>query len=133
MQEFNVQCGGCGVAVAGMAHQPDRTRCPRCGSTSRQINLSITEEIHLKEQLGMKAKDPGLPGKRKIRIEQLVGDDLHRNSGKWLKKVRIIDRENNRYFEEVVDPDSGEVMHRCEEPLSDHYGHGSDLGPRKGA
>jgi hypothetical protein len=77
----------------------------------------------------MKVKDPTLRGKGKIKIEQLVGDDLHRTSGKWYKKIRVIDRENDRYLETVTDPETGEVVHHCEEPLSEHFGHGSDKKP----
>jgi hypothetical protein len=37
----------------------------------------------------------------------------------------VIDRDNNRYFEMVTDYESGEIIHHCEEPLSEHQGHGS--------
>jgi hypothetical protein len=75
-------------------------------------------------------KDPQLTGKDKFRIEQVAGDDLFRLTGKWHKLARVIDRENNRYFEEVIDPETGQVIHRCEEPLSEHRGHGSDKPKR---
>jgi hypothetical protein len=35
------------------------------------------------------------------------------------------DRKNNRYTETVIDPDTGEIIHQADEPLSDHLGHGS--------
>ena len=82
------------------------------------------------EQLGMKLKDPTRSGKQKIKIEQLVGDDLHRDSGKWHKKVRVIDRENDRYFEKITDRETGDVIHHCDEPLSKHFGHGSAKKPK---
>lgn len=132
MPEFSVQCGGCGAVLDETAQQAERKPCPNCGSDLRQINLSVTDELQIKEQVGMKAKDPTKTGKQKIRIEQLIGDDLHRNSGKWYKKVRVLDRENDRYLEEVIDPDTGAVIHRCEEPLSEHHGHGSAKPPREG-
>ena len=133
MPEFSVQCGGCNALLDETAQQTERLPCPNCGSSLRHINVSVSDEIQIKEQMGMKAKDPTKPGKQKIRIEQLVGDDLHRNSGKWYKKVRVLDRENDRYFEEVVDPDTGKVIHRCEEPLSEHFGNGSARPPREDA
>ena len=131
MPEFSVQCGGCGTVLAETAQQVERKPCPNCGSGLRQINVSVTDEMSVKEQVGMKAKDATLSGKKKIRIEQLVGDDLHQKSGKWYKKVRVIDRENDRYFEEVVDPETGAIIHRCDEPLSEHFGHGSARLPRE--
>ena len=77
----------------------------------------------------MKVKDPTSTAKGKIKIEQLIGDDLHRKSGKWYKKARVIDRENDKYLETVTYPETGEVIHHCEEPLSDHFGHGSVMTP----
>lgn len=43
-----------------------------------------------------------------------------------MEKVRLIDKDANRYFEKVTDPDTGQVLHECNEPLSEHRGHGSD-------
>ena len=37
----------------------------------------------------------------------------------------VIDRENDLYKEVVTDPDTGKIIHQCEEPLSEHVGHGS--------
>ena len=41
-----------------------------------------------------------------------------------MKKSRVIDKYKNEYKEKVTDPDTGEVVHHNEEPLSEHYGHG---------
>jgi len=62
---------------------------------------------------------------RKPFLESTFRADLHWKSGKWMKLERIIDRAKNWYKEVVTDPRTGEVVHRCEEPLSDHKGHGS--------
>jgi len=40
-------------------------------------------------------------------------------------KERLVDRQNDRYFERVVDPSTGEVVHCTDHRLSDHRGHGS--------
>lgn len=42
-----------------------------------------------------------------------------------MKLERIIDRENDWYEEVVTDPETGEVIHRCAERLSEHTGRGS--------
>jgi len=65
------------------------------------------------------------PGVNRPRIEFVEGDDLHRDFGRWMKLSRQIDRENDRYRETVVDPKTGRVVHECDEPLSEHRGHGS--------
>ncbi|HUK55579.1 MAG TPA: zinc ribbon domain-containing protein, partial [Nitrospiria bacterium] len=53
------------------------------------------------------------------------GDDLHKKSGKWYKKERIIDKDNDQYKEVISDPETGEIIHECQEPLSEHRNHGS--------
>jgi hypothetical protein len=96
------------------------------------MNVSVSDELQFKEQLKMKSVDPTQTGKRRIRIERLIGDDLHRESGRWYKKVRVIDRDNNRYLETITDPKTDEVIRHCEEPLSDHQGRGS-AKPQQGS
>ena len=44
---------------------------------------------------------------------------------RFMDRVTLQDRRNNRYVETVKDPTTGEVIHHCEEPLSDHIGHGT--------
>ena len=73
----------------------------------------------------MKVKTPSFPGKGHIRIEQQAGEELYRASGKWFQKERIIDRENDRYVERYTDTETGVVTRHCDEPLSQHVGHGS--------
>lgn len=58
-------------------------------------------------------------------VEVVSGDDLHRNSGKLMKLERTIDRENDLYHEIVTNPSTGEIVHECKEPLSEHKGHGT--------
>jgi len=38
----------------------------------------------------------------------------------------MIDRKNDLYYEKIVDDEMGEVLRKCEEPLSGYTGHGSD-------
>jgi hypothetical protein len=42
-----------------------------------------------------------------------------------MKKERLIAHEKDEYKEIVTDPESGKEIHRCEEALSKHKGHGS--------
>jgi hypothetical protein len=41
------------------------------------------------------------------------------------EKCALVDRQNDRYLERVWDPESGDIIHECEEPLTQHAGHGS--------
>jgi hypothetical protein len=56
--------------------------------------------------------------------ETFNGDDLHRDSGEWRKVTRVIDRENDRYSERVVD-EQGRVVREVDEPLNQHINRGA--------
>jgi hypothetical protein len=47
-----------------------------------------------------------------------------------MMKTQIIDRRKNTYYERVVDPATGEVVHHCDEPLTSHQGHGDAKQPK---
>jgi hypothetical protein len=61
--------------------------------------------------------------------EEVGGDDLHRKTGLWSRLLRIIDRQNNRYKEEITNAETGEVLRSVDEPLSDHKDRGSARKP----
>ena len=122
-------CGECGAELEDSPSLPTEecTPCPACGSITRAIHVFISESVTIREKLGMKGKHKG---EEKPFIESVSGDDLHRKTGKWMKLTRVINRDNNQYREEVKDPETGDTVHRCEEPLSDHKGHGSAKKPK---
>ena len=86
-------------------------------STPRTIGGALS----FKKKLRLKVRRAG---KKKPSIEQVQGDDFHRDSGKWTHLSRIIDKENKIYHEVFTDKETGEVLHECKEPLSKHQGHG---------
>jgi hypothetical protein len=65
------------------------------------------------------------PGKKNPRLDQFAGADLRKSDGCWMQKERIIDRDRDYYKEVVIDPNDGAVVHKNEEPLSEHFGRGS--------
>lgn len=117
-------CGECGTPLPESSNLSVETDppCPTCGSMTRAILVTFNETLVVHDKLAMKGKRAGI---KEPYIESVSGDDLHRKTGKWMKLNRVIDRENDLYKEEVIDPDNGIVVHRCEEPLSAHKGHGS--------
>ncbi len=121
---MGVDCGNCGCALDEAPGLPNANRqpCPSCGSRARHFRVGLHSALACHSDLGMKAKRQGV---KKPIIKQKVGDSLHRKSGKWFNRVRVIDREQNQYFERVTDPIDGKVIHHCAEPLSEHRGHGS--------
>jgi hypothetical protein len=119
-----VRCGKCKLALdEDPSIRPDqRIPCPSCGSTARDFQVSISAGLVMRSKLRMKAKHPGA---NKAFVEEISGDDLHRETNKWMKLSRVYDRQNDRYEEVITDPVTGEVVHKCIEPLSEHRGHGS--------
>jgi len=121
----NVKCSDCGFDFpAHMYNETERIPCPVCGSSSRSISVVITESIKIYDGLGFKVKGPSKTGKVKIKSE---GFHKYAKSQKapLVKHVRVIDRENDQYKELVVNAETEDVIHSCEEPLSSHTGHGS--------
>lgn len=59
------------------------------------------------------------PQRWKIR----ASDDLTRATDEWVTLERRIDRENDRYYERILD-NRGNVIREIDEPLSQHQGRG---------
>ena len=118
-----VECKDCGTEVHARGDMPEqRMPCEKCGSTKRNYYVSISESVVVREGIGVKVK---CAKEKKPYIEDLAVPDYSRNLEKIVHRERIIDRDNDRYFEKITDYESDEVIHRCEEPLTQHQGHGN--------
>jgi DnaJ-class molecular chaperone len=104
-----------------------RKPCPSCGSTARLFSQTIEVNVTPQVTLNYKGKRGG---KGKPFIIGKLGADLFVKLQRWVHLERIIDRENDRYKEVVTDPTTKEIIHRCEEPLSQHQNHGAAKKPR---
>ena len=125
MTERRVACGECGLVLEERWDLPadQRRPCPKCRSTRRTHFIAVEDTIQqLHEQSRYWHKRPGY---RRPLAEGLSGDDFSRSDGRWMKKERLVDRQNDRYFERVVDPSTGEVVHYTDHRLGDHRGFGS--------
>jgi hypothetical protein len=91
-----------------------------CGHKHYDIRLEDTLEFHASLDYKVRSQ-----GKRKPHLEGKTGDDLHRKTEKWMLLERVIDRAKNWYKELITDPETGRVVRQCEEPLTEHRGHGS--------
>ena len=113
----------CGAVIDEPASSivAERQPCPACGSTVRTFSAHVHESVTLREKIGLKHKRPGY---KKPIYESVSGEDLHRATGQWNQKTREIDRENNRYKEVIVNPQTGEVVRNVDEPLASHTGRG---------
>ncbi len=66
-------------------------------------------------------------GRGKPFVRGKVEMSWYRRGMRWVQRAMHVDREANRYTEKVTDPDTGAVIHECDEPLSEHRGHGSAM------
>lgn len=118
-----VRCGQCKTLL----DEPLQTvadspfPCPKCGSTLRLFDKTLAATVTARASLGLKARESG---RRKPFLEQISGASYFRKAQRWVERLMRIDRRNNQYREVVNDPETGAIIHKCEEPLSKHRGHG---------
>lgn len=120
----SVECAKCGAELGERDNVPveNRTKCPRCGDTARVFKVTLSSTIKITNSLRGKARDAA-GGKPFTEFKS--EDSFSRKLGILAKRYMRIDRRNNRYIEEVIDPESGDTIHFCDEPLTEHQGHGS--------
>jgi hypothetical protein len=124
-----IECSDCGSEVDVRGDEPEqRMPCEKCGSTKRSYHASVSESIVARDGIGVKAKRAG---EKKPYIEDMAVPDYSRSLEKIVHRERVIDRDNDRYFEKITDYETGEVVHHCDELLSQHQGHG-DAKPKNG-
>ena len=124
---------------------PERVPCPTCGSLARTVGVGIqaatsqvasvskqtaklvTTEIKPLPMIKMVGLRAGLSKTKGWFVKQLIGLVQQRNRGNAVAShERRADRPNDRYTETVTVIETGEVVHHCDERLTDHRGHGSD-------
>jgi hypothetical protein len=98
-----------------------REPCPQCGSLGRFLHMDISEDITIREKLRLRHK---VPGQKRPIAEIVSGDDLHRDSGAWVRLLRVIDRGKN-WYKETITNSFGVMLHHQDHPLDKHTGHGS--------
>ena len=107
-----------------VAGQP-RVPCASCGSTSRSYGELVSERIAAHDGHRAKVKRPSLPSAKKLRADTYSGVEHSHKYGKLVRVNRTIDKDNDRYIETVIDMQTQEILHKCDEPLSEHVNHGS--------
>jgi phage FluMu protein Com len=118
-----VRCGQCKTLLNELPQTPTHSRipCPKCGSTSRLFQKTLAATAIGRVTLGLKGREAG---RRKPFLKQISGASYFRKAQRWVERLLRIDRHNNQYREVVTDPETGVIIHKCEEPLSEHRGHG---------
>ena len=121
-----VKCKDCGAEfppeVAGAV---DRS-CTECGSSRLVVFQNIAEEMGVREDLHSRVKDPRYSSKRNPRVISKVGASYWHDEKKWMHREMLVDKNQGRYRKVISDPETGEIVRECEEPLPKHRGHGDD-------
>ncbi len=86
------------------------------------MTLTASAEGH--PSMARKARH-GQPGEVKPFFEGRVGGSYSIARKKWMQRDQLDDREKNHYHQRVTDPETGELIHECDEALDQHRGHGS--------
>ena len=98
---------------------PDHVICKGCGAKLVPITQAGTR---------MKGKIwHGGIGKKNGRIAEIKVEfnPQHSHGGALGRREMRTDYQNNRYSEKVTLCETGKVTHFCDEPLTEHQGHGS--------
>jgi hypothetical protein len=119
-----VSCQECGTTIE-QSCETERKPCPQCGSTRRVFEDEMIEGMTMYDSISFKHKNPKKTGKGKTLSEGFNGYEFSHSRQKMVAKQRHIDRQGNIYSEIVTDIETGEVIHQCEEPLSQHKDHGT--------
>jgi hypothetical protein len=100
----------------------DDAKCKICGSDKKLICVTISESFSVHELVKGTVTEEG---SRKPAMKFLTGDSFSGKEGVWRNRGYTVDRKNDVYKEIVTDKVTGVIIHKCEEPLSQHRGHGS--------
>lgn len=125
---ISCRCQQCGNPLNAAADNTEvaPAKCPLCGSTVRLIEANIEARMS-PYAANLRGKGREAPG-RKPFVDFFTGSKWWWKASRWASRDWTADRRNDRWYEKVADPISGEIIHECDEPLSQHVGHGSAKG-----
>lgn len=101
----------------------ESTVCPNC--KVNDWNYDVLEEEKKELYHKSKLKERTKQGKKPFR-ETTIGEEFYNKTKQWHHITRIIEREDDVYYEKITNHETGEVIKEVLENLSDHQGHGAD-------
>jgi len=121
------RCANCDHSLDSIDVEAEpRIPCPNCGAISRRHPTQrLVDGIRLFDSLRARMKRPSLPSDKKLRWESFTGHEFSHDRQKMVRKERMYDKDEDKYVERVTDIETGEIIHECVEPLSEHVGHGT--------
>ena len=110
------KCKDCGTELK----QEDK-RCPKCGSESKSYDLSVSNGVILGEtELSTTLKQRGYKKYKKKNINRLKCSRDPKLKGKKVKEEIVIDKEKDKYDHIVTDIQTGKIIHKEHEKLTEH-------------
>ena len=99
-----------------------RTPCNQCGGQKRtnQALLDCSQDVRAGLRLVGYVRS-----KTKWFLKLMSEPSFTRSLGQWSHRSKIENKRADEYVELVTNPETGEVLYECREPLSQHRGHGS--------
>ena len=117
-----ITCANCSQHLAPSIGD-NRTLCPRCGSKTRTIHLQLNAAVKMSS--GLRGIAFSLGSKSKWFVKLISEPVWQYTRSVWGHRLKMEDKRNNKYIEEIVNTQSGEVLYKCKGKLTDHSGHGS--------
>lgn len=119
-------CSKCNSTLIEDANSSDWSWCRVCQPNHRVGVERIDESLAVADQEGTRHKGftPGLSRTKGIRFLDIDEPSFSVARQRWMRLQRRLDYKNDHYKEVVSDPESGEIIHYCDEPLSQHQGRG---------
>ena len=127
---MELRCG-CGQQLDPAVHNTpvpaERPGCPSCGATGGwRFSVTVADSVRVRDGVGYKLQRAGRTGKPAV--ESFDYPAVQRATGQETRHRRTIDREDNRYVEEVEVEATGDILYRKEHHLDMHKGRGDDAG-----
>jgi len=117
---YKLTCSNCGNTL-----QEQYEVCPNCGAKEKKLIVYSKDTIYIDDFSEIKAKNHKYSSDKKLRyhLKQGFVDSQSTTNGRAFL-TRVIDKDNDYYYEHVEDC-VGNVIKHQEEPLSKHQGHGT--------
>lgn len=115
----DIRCANCDADLSAGSDEPP---CPYCGSEERNLFVHVQEEVQIGESVAGTVRKQGASGRPAQHFQSR--DDFKHSSQEWVRLERLINREDDRYYEKIVDK-NGNVIREVDEPLSQHRGRGA--------
>jgi hypothetical protein len=129
----SIFCKNCGAHLdeASIPILHKRSPCPQCGSKLRLFKKHIAATLTVRG--GIRGVAYSL-SKTKWFAKFMSEPSFTWKLGIWSHRLKVENKRSDQYLEVVTNPENGEILHECAEPLSEHQGHGSakskSSGPR---